>query len=119
MGQRHNRRRTRPRSRNCSVNLTSVPLDAIATPANFCTISYPSAFDCLGNRPASTRHHQGLTWQERDDVLKPEAAMLETEQYRLFGGEPGDDVGLCYRMLEYFGGLDYINPLQNFKPLPG
>lgn len=33
----------------------------------------------------------------------------ETEQCRLFGGEPGDDVGLCYRMLEYFGGLDYIN----------
>jgi hypothetical protein len=45
--------------------------------------------------------------------------MLETEQYRLFGGEPGDDVGLCYRMLEYFGGLDYIDPLQDFRPLPG
>ncbi|EAA65663.1 hypothetical protein AN0833.2 [Aspergillus nidulans FGSC A4] len=35
---------------------------------------------------------------------------METEQFRLFGGEPGDDVDLCYRMLEYFGGLDFIDP---------
>ena len=32
----------------------------------------------------------------------------EAEQCRLFGGDPGDDPGLCDRMLEYFGGLDYI-----------
>lgn len=35
--------------------------------------------------------------------------MIEAEQCRLFGGEPGDDVSLCYRMLEYFGQLDYID----------
>jgi hypothetical protein len=51
-----------------------------------------------------------LSWLDREHALKPEAAMLENEQYRVFGGEPGDDVGLCYRMLEYFGGLDYIDP---------
>jgi hypothetical protein len=33
----------------------------------------------------------------------------EAAQCRLFGGEPGDDVTLCDRMLEYFGGLDYID----------
>ena len=33
---------------------------------------------------------------------------MEADRCRLFGGEPGDDVALCYRMLEFFGGLDYI-----------
>lgn len=40
--------------------------------------------------------------QQKDD-------RFETQQCRLFGGEPGDDVSLCYRMLEYFGGLEYID----------
>ncbi|CEN62840.1 hypothetical protein ASPCAL09469 [Aspergillus calidoustus] len=119
MGQRHNRRRTRPRSRNRSANIRPVPLDTFSIPADLCAASCLSDLDCLGNRPASTRHYRGLSWQDREHALKPEAAMLETEQYRLFGGEPGDDVGLCYRMLEYFGGLDYIDPLQDFRPLPG
>ena len=39
---------------------------------------------------------------------KEHAAKLEAQQIQLFGGEPGDDVELCYKMLEYFGGLDYI-----------
>lgn len=50
-----------------------------------------------------------MTWQRRERTPRFESARLEAEQYRLFGGEPGDDVGLCYRMLEYFDGLDYIN----------
>lgn len=41
--------------------------------------------------------------------MRLETSHIEAEQCRLFGGEPGDDVGLCYRMLEYFGGLDYID----------
>jgi hypothetical protein len=43
-----------------------------------------------------------MEWPERE-------FKLEAEQCHLFGGEPGDDVSLCYRMLEYFGGLDYID----------
>ncbi|KAL4917822.1 hypothetical protein BDW62DRAFT_75365 [Aspergillus aurantiobrunneus] len=109
MGQRHNRRRTRPRSRNRSVNIVPPPV-AIFPPADFCAAHSQSSFDCLGNRPASTRHYRALTWQDREHILKPETATMEMEQYRLFGGEPGDDVDLCYRMLEYFGGLDYIDP---------
>lgn len=101
MGQRHNRRRTRPRSRNRSINLHRAPIDTTHT----CTAAYPSTFDCLGNRPASTRHYRGLIWQEREGTTVQEME----QQYRLFGGEPGDDVSLCYRMLEYFGGLDYID----------
>ncbi|KAI9369595.1 hypothetical protein BJX61DRAFT_136117 [Aspergillus egyptiacus] len=120
MGQRHNRRRTRPRFRNRPGNIASIPLDAFDSPANyFCVPINSSNIGCLGSRPALTRHYKGLTWEEHDHALKLEAAMLETEQYRLFGGEPGDDLSLCYRMLEYFGGLDYIDPLHNFKPLPG
>ncbi|KAL4766626.1 uncharacterized protein BDW70DRAFT_126342 [Aspergillus foveolatus] len=118
MGQRHNRRRTRPRSRNSSVNKALTP-GAISPPADLlCASSYLYSLDCLGNRPASTRHYRGLTWQPFE-YLKPDMIIMETEQFRLFGGEPGDDVDLCYRMLEYFGGLDYIDPLQEFKPLPG
>ncbi|KAL4871274.1 hypothetical protein BDV12DRAFT_194632 [Aspergillus spectabilis] len=118
MGQRHNRRRTRPRSRNRSANILPPP-GAISSPADFCATFSPYSVDCLGYRPVSTRHYRALTWHDREHILKPETAMLETEQYRLFGGEPGDDVNLCYRMLEYFGGLDYIDPFQEFKPLPG
>ena len=48
-------------------------------------------------------------WQSRSQRQIEEAAKLEREQIKLFGGVPGDDVGLCYRMLEYFGGLDFID----------
>lgn len=50
-----------------------------------------------------------MAWQRRDAAQKEDAAKLEAEQIKLFGGMPGDDVGLCYRMLEYFGGLDFID----------
>ncbi|KAL2863695.1 uncharacterized protein BJX67DRAFT_236300 [Aspergillus lucknowensis] len=119
MGRRHNRRRTRPRSRDRSASIYPAPVEAVLSSAAFCTAPYPSDSDCLGNRPASTRHYRGLTWQDPEFILRPEAGVLEKERYRLFGGEPGDDLGLCNRMLEYFGGLDYIDPLQDIKPLPG
>ena len=59
--------------------------------------------------PAQTCHNRYIAWQNRERRQREEAAKLEAEQCRLFGGEPGDDVALCYRMLEYFGGLDYID----------
>lgn len=35
--------------------------------------------------------------------------MLAREQMRLFGGDvAGDEDGLCDKMMEYFGGLDFI-----------
>jgi len=52
---------------------------------------------------------QCMTWQRKDTAQKDQAAKFEAEQIKLFGGMPGDDVGLCYRMLEYFGGLDFID----------
>ena len=50
-----------------------------------------------------------MVFQNRERKLLQDVIMIEADQYRLFGGEPGDDVSLCYRMLEYFDGLDYIN----------
>ncbi|PYH95434.1 hypothetical protein BO71DRAFT_323195 [Aspergillus ellipticus CBS 707.79] len=116
MGQRHNRRRTRPRSRNRSIN--HIAFDPSSRPADSCISAVPAAFDCL-EIPAPTWHYGHLIWQKRDRALRMEASTLEAEQCRLFGGEPGDDVGLCYRMLEYFGGLDYINCPQSLNALPG
>lgn len=38
-----------------------------------------------------------------------QAQVLAKEQIRVFGGEEeGDEDGLCGKMMEFFGGLDYI-----------
>jgi len=60
----------------------------------------------LTSNPSHTHY---TSWQIRERTQQEEAAKLEAEQIKLFGGMPGDDVGLCYRMLEYFGGLDFID----------
>ncbi|RHZ64571.1 uncharacterized protein CDV56_106113 [Aspergillus thermomutatus] len=124
MGQRHNRRRTRPRSRNRSSNADSS--DSFPPFTYFFGSSLPSAYCVSKSRaacsspdrfpmPSAQTWHQGYSaWQVRE-----RKSPLEAEQYRLFGGEPGDDVDLCYRMLEYFGGLDYIDPPDSLKLLPG
>lgn len=114
MGQRHNRRRTRPRSRNRSVNhspieLPSYPVNCTRSPAPRTTPAACDSLDSISIPLAPTWHSGYTTWQKRDRTLRLEVLQLEADQCRLFGGEPGDDVGLCYRMLEYFGGLDYID----------
>ncbi|EAU39503.1 predicted protein [Aspergillus terreus NIH2624] len=109
MGQRHNRRRTRPRSRNRSVN--TAPFDSSLNPAVSEICDSP---DSIPNPIAPTWHFGQTVWQAREHTLQ-----LEAEQCRLFGGEPGDDIGLCYRMLEYFGGLDYIDSPHSLKSMPG
>ena len=50
-----------------------------------------------------------MAWQKREKAQRDDAARLEAAQIKLFGGVPGDDVGLCWSMLEYFGGLDFID----------
>ncbi|KAJ6110964.1 hypothetical protein N7486_003199 [Penicillium sp. IBT 16267x] len=130
MGQRHNRRRTR-RSSHRTINqgltaflnhASSSPILAPssiwcpqASPSGSPTASYSTACIPLGSPvpvPAPIWHYGYSAWQIRE--TKPqETGGLEAEQYRLFGGEPGDDVTLCYRMLEYFGGLDYIDSARH------
>ncbi|KGO73562.1 hypothetical protein PITC_044220 [Penicillium italicum] len=125
MGQRHNRRRTRRSNRNTIPHTVfaqhpTFPLEIksnIRTPQNsFCAlVSVDNSPDARISRgsPAATlapSWHCGYTaWQTRECPSRLESGGLEEAQCRLFGGEPGDDVSLCYRMLEYFGGLDYIN----------
>ncbi|KAK2747706.1 hypothetical protein FQN55_004876 [Onygenales sp. PD_40] len=122
MGQKHNRRRTRPRSRNrlnrsSGQNTSLGYLDwgsqsYIDTTSLKQPPSVPPLYISQGSQPsplAQQWHNRYTAWQNRERRQIQEAAKLEAEQFRLFGGEPGDDVGLCYRMLEYFGGLDYID----------
>lgn len=68
-----------------------------------------STYDYIPIASAQRWHNRYTAWQSREEKQRQEAAKIEAEQCRLFGGEPGDDVALCYRMLEYFGGLDYID----------
>ena len=42
-------------------------------------------------------------------VPVPRDMDMEAERLQLFGGEPGDDVGLCYKMLEAFGRMEWID----------
>lgn len=135
MGQRHNRRRTRPRTRsqfndNQSRSTSTshrFPVSPIGVPSPTWTspsisskspaINYtaPRCISPGSPVPANLAPiwHSGFTaWQIRDHAPRAISG-LEAEQCRLFGGEPGDDVSLCYRMLEYFGGLDYIDSTRN------
>ncbi|KAJ5767398.1 uncharacterized protein N7511_005014 [Penicillium nucicola] len=108
---RHNRRRTRPRSRNRSITLQSSA--SFQTPQNtFCepvSLDNSPATSCGSPAvaPAPIWHFGYTAWQTRERPMGLEAG--QDEQCRLFGGEPGDDMSLCDRMLEFFGGLDYIN----------
>ncbi|KAJ5131302.1 uncharacterized protein N7515_007341 [Penicillium bovifimosum] len=111
MGQRHNRRRTRRSSNRNKISSTSsiqTPQRSFCEPV--CFDSSPTACSSRGS-PAVTlapSWHYGYTaWQTRERSLRMESDGLE-ECCRLCGGEPGDDPSLCYRMLEYFAGLDYI-----------
>ena len=126
MAHKHNRRRIRPRSRNHNALVSHSMFDrsllsrpGMATEAEAPNIRtsgiYPRA---VGSRVVNldptvkgTNRSQTLypTWQSRTQRQMEEAAKQEREQIKLFGGVPGDDVGLCYRMLEYFGGLDFID----------
>lgn len=109
MGQRHNRRRTRPRSRNRAASLDS---------ARSCSrhSAYASSLVDHLSEPAvlaplaHTRHNWLKEWQASEVTESLDADQLAIQQqYRYFGGEPGDDENLCYNMLDYFGRLDYID----------
>ncbi|KAK2864944.1 hypothetical protein FQN49_004065 [Arthroderma sp. PD_2] len=126
MGQRHNRRRTRPRSRRRMNNSTPPRLQQAVPPQpEIYTVHTPvhtlppaiARNHCHDRVPsAQLWHNRYMAWHGRSSSSgssisqqrQEASAKLEAEQCRLFGGEPGDDVALCYRMLEFFGGLDFI-----------
>ena len=58
-------------------------------------------------------HNRYMAWQVRERRQREEAEKLEKEKRRIFGeasdgGE--EDERLCVKMMEYFGGLDFIEP---------
>lgn len=115
MGQRHNRRRTRPRSRNRvdSPDLQMSDNDFNNSPTASPTLApVRSLLPFITNPAAAPSWHIGVgDWSISRHTLRSGAdgARVEGEEYRLFGGVPGDDPSLCYNMLEYFGHLDYID----------
>lgn len=119
MGRKHNRRRTRPRYQH-RLNDSQRQ----ASPSEHDVSIYPgqannyrpllppvtiAPLDCMSPVPAPTWHDRSGACTSREHRPHHAITKLEIEQYRLFGGVPGDDTGLCFRMLEYFGGLDYID----------
>lgn len=114
MGQRHNRRRTRPRSRNRATSLDSVRSSSSQFDyAPSVTASAPAGHhsETVVLAPfAHTRHKWLEEWQssELNELFDADQLAIQ-QQYRYFGGEPGDDENLCYDMLDYFGRLDYID----------
>ena len=67
-----------------------------------------------GNNDVSARHwhNRYLAWQVREKRQREERERLREEERRIFGGEDGDggdgDGALARRMLEFFGGLDFL-----------
>ena len=115
---RHNRRRHRGGHKS-SNHTRTFDVDA--------DLSFPSAAEPsppllppLGPRLASSTRanpsarqwcNRWMAWQARERRQQAESASLAAEKRRLFGEDDGsgeDDI-LCIRMLEYFGGLDFID----------
>jgi hypothetical protein len=59
----------------------------------------------------AAKHWQNryTAWQNREIAQRREAAKIEAEQIKIFGGLPGDDLGLCYKMMEIFEGMEWID----------
>jgi hypothetical protein len=114
MGQRHNRRRTRPRSRNRLNIIASDPppyLPLVQDDSS--SVSSPilspvcALLECDAEPLAPIWHTRFAAWQPRGREQGVDG--FGAVECRLFGGKPGDDVNLCYNMLDFFGRLDYID----------
>jgi hypothetical protein len=104
---RHNRRRTRGGSKLASCLYTRDEIESPSLPTDIPPVAPHTRQTKL---TADHWHNRYMAWQLRDKQYREEKARIEAEQRRICGGEAGDDVGLCYRMMEYFTSLDYINP---------
>jgi len=128
MAHKHNRRRVRPRTRGSdtlhftfdaatnniiSSTMPSLPFPSTTQGLSQKSPSLPTSLRTPGASLASRHwHNRYIAWQTRDVAQKREAVKLEDEQIKLFGGEPGDDVGLCYKMLEVFERMNWIDTLE-------
>lgn len=120
MAHKHNRRRNRPRSRHNKAFIEN--FDSLSTSLHSMASSGLASESILPRYPQqvfnlngiATRHWQNryTAWQNREVAQQREAARLEGEQLKMFGGEPGDDPTLCYKMIEVFEGMDWIDSLD-------
>lgn len=114
---RHNRRRTRgghkPFNPPHTFELTSLlPTSSSSPSAKLLAPSFLTHGTGTRRGDLTAKHWQNryIAWQAKDKKQVEERAKLAVEKKRMFGGESdeGDEEGLCSRMLEYFGGLDFI-----------
>ena len=70
------------------------------------TCPYPCPCSC---RPLFSCEHQVMAAKEKVKDTEKEKEKVK-EQIRVFGGgeDEGDEDGLCDKMMEFFGGLDFI-----------
>jgi hypothetical protein len=132
---RHNRRRTRGTHNHKAYSLPSqlppfsltttiptapkqppLPSPQHLTPASFRRPggwSGTGAASSGGNALAARHwHNRCLAWQTRERRQRDERLALDAEKRRIFGdaGTEGEEEdGLCERMMEYFGGLGFID----------
>ena len=121
MAHKHNRRRTRPRSRKNALGYESLTTNASSL------FDSPTALSTYIPAPNSIRppqpslsnsinarhwHNRYIAWQNRESAQRREASRIEAEQVKIFGGEPGDDTGLCYKMMEAFEGMDWVDSME-------
>jgi hypothetical protein len=72
----------------------------------------PASMRNGNNISARAWHNRYMAWQTRDRRQREEKSTFEAERNRIFGefeGEGEDEEGLCVKMLDYFGGLDFID----------
>ncbi|KAI9741776.1 MAG: hypothetical protein M1834_000162 [Cirrosporium novae-zelandiae] len=108
MAHKHNRRRSRQKKNSITFLLT--PSQYGISAANP-LVDYPPSPPRANSSSKLTAKHPYQRYQSLPDQRPKQQRgvdALEAEQQRIFGGEPGDDVGLCRRMLDYFDTLDYI-----------
>lgn len=128
---RHNRRRTRGHHTHKPYGMSAQLLHPFATaatpapkqpplpsPQNLTVASFRrpgwGGGDGQGAHTLVARHwhNRYLAWQTRERRQREERLALEAEKRRIFGEDDkegeGEDDGLCERMMEYFGGLDFI-----------
>lgn len=114
---RHNRRRNRgghKTSSNLSIHQRSFDADSKPSlePPDISRISsHRNSLDRPVGISARHWHNRYQAWQARERRQREESTRLEAEKRRIFGDDDGsgEDDGLCVKMLEYFGGLDFID----------
>ena len=115
---RHNRRRTRGSHKASGMPVKpgtfDHPIDTVAGSRDLASMPSPPSGSSRRNGVSARHwHNRYVAWQVRERRQREEAEKLELEKRRIFGeaSEGGEeDEGLCVKMMEYFGGLDFIEP---------